>query len=199
MADNLDFFPVKPSGTERNNFAKQNGHLRLPRALKSSSMPPGFFYFTIRKQTTSGLLQRVAIGDVLYAQAGFGQTGSKPVKKSVSTFGGGAEASRRKLQPVPGVRIVECGAKEESEKETKRRERGRERRERLPPSSSALPHPVVVCFFFFAHISLRCPHDLNAWNRLWNCGKKRLSCFHRISIHNNVIPKYLDNALADFA
>ena len=146
MADNLDFFPVKPSGTERNNFAKQNGHLRLPRALKSSSMPPGFFY--LRKQTTSGLLQRVATGDVLYAQAGFGQTGSKPVKKSVSTCGGGAEASRRKLQPVPGVRIVECGAKEESEKETKRRERGRERRERLPPSSSALPHPVVVCFFF---------------------------------------------------
>ena len=25
---------------------------------------------------------------------------------------------------------------------------------------------VVVCVFFFAHITLRCPHDLNAWNRL---------------------------------
>ena len=198
MADNLDFFPVKPSGTERNNFAKQNGHLRLPRALKSSSMPPGFFYFTIRKQITSGLLQRVAIGDVLYAQAGFGQTGSKPVKKSVSTCGGGAEASRRKLQPVPGVRIVECGAKEESEKETKRREGEREKG--TPTSLVLSPTPPRRClFFFFANISLRCPHDLNAWNRLRNCGKKRLSCFHRISIHNNVIPKYLDNALTDFA
>ena len=25
---------------------------------------------------------------------------------------------------------------------------------------------VVVCVFFFAHITLRCPHNLNAWNRL---------------------------------
>ena len=25
---------------------------------------------------------------------------------------------------------------------------------------------AVVCVFFFAHITLRCPHDLNAWNRL---------------------------------
>ena len=47
--------------------------------------------------------------------------------------------------PVPGVRIVECGAKEESEKHT-------------------LPNPLVV--FFSAHISFRYPHDLNAWNRL---------------------------------
>ena len=45
---------------------------------------------------------------------------------------------------VPGVRIVECGAKEESEKHT-------------------LPHPLVV--FFSAHISLHYPQDLNAWNR----------------------------------
>ena len=62
-----------------------------------SLLPCPLVSFTLRKQTTSGLLQRVAIGDVLYAQAGFGQTGSKPVKKSVSTCGGGAEASRRKL------------------------------------------------------------------------------------------------------
>ena len=49
---------------------------------------------------------------------------------------------RRK--PVPGVRIVECDVKEESEKHT-------------------LPHLLVV---FSAHISLHYPHDLNAWNRL---------------------------------
>ena len=34
-------------------------------------------------------------------------------------------------------------------------------------SLSPLPHPLVVVVFFFpAHISLRCPHDLNSWNRL---------------------------------
>ena len=42
----------------------------------------------------------------------------------------------RRKPCVPGVRIVECGAKEESEKHT-------------------LPHPLVV---FAAHISLRYPH-----------------------------------------
>ena len=67
------------------------------------------------------------------------------------------------------------------------------------PRPQPYPTPSLFVCFFFAHISLRCPHDLNAWNRLRNCGKKRLSCFHRISIHNNVIPKYLDNALTDFA
>ena len=25
---------------------------------------------------------------------------------------------------------------------------------------------LLFVFFFFAHITLRCPHDLNAWNRL---------------------------------
>ena len=44
--------------------------------------------------------------------------------------------------PVPGVRIVECGAKEESEKHT-------------------LPHPLVVFFLLTSHY----PQDLNAWNR----------------------------------
>ena len=41
---------------------------------------------------------------------------------------------------------MECDIKEESEKKI-RRKRGR------------------VCFFS-GHISLCCPHDLNAWNRL---------------------------------
>ena len=34
------------------------------------------------------------------------------------------------------------------------------------PLLSPLPHPLVVVVLFSAHISLRCPHDLNAWNRL---------------------------------
>ena len=49
--------------------------------------------------------------------------------------------------------------KEENEKKI-RRKRGRGRKEGLSP----LPHPLVV--LFFVHISLHCPHDLNAWNRL---------------------------------
>ena len=47
---------------------------------------------------------------------------------------------------------MECDAKEDSEKKI--------RRKRPTP-----PLPFVV-FFFCSHISLHCPHDLNAWNRL---------------------------------
>ena len=38
-----------------------------------------------------------------------------------------------------------------------------ERRFALTPTP---PPRCCCCFFFSAHISLRCPHDLNSWNRL---------------------------------
>ena len=69
--------------------------------------------------------------------------------------------------PVPGVQIVECGAKEEREKKI-RAKRG---------EGSHPPHPslfvcLFVCFFLLTS-SLHCPHDLNSWNRLVSraCGK----------------------------
>ena len=103
--------------------------------------------------------------------------------------------------------IVACsrrsysGVRREGRERERNKKEGKREREKGTPTSLVLSptSPRRCLFFFFAHISLRCPHDLNAWNRLRNCGKKRLSCFHRISIHNNVIPKYLDNALTDFA
>ena len=62
---------------------------------------------------------------------------------------------------------MECGAR----KEIIRRKRGREEGERaLTPT----PPPGFLFFFFAAHISLRCPHDLNAWKRLGNLGGDRL-------------------------
>ena len=54
---------------------------------------------------------------------------------------------------------------EERDNKEEKRERGRKRA--LTPT----PPPG---FFFAAHISLRCPHDLNAWNRLGNLGSDRL-------------------------
>ena len=62
--------------------------------------------------------------------------------------------------PVLVILIVECGAKEESEKKLGGKKEG-------VPSLSPLPHPlVVVVFFFSAHICLHSPHDLYAWSRL---------------------------------
>ena len=66
---------------------------------------------------------------------------------------------------------MECGAKEVSEKKILGK--------RGSPSLSPLPHPlvvvVVVVVFFSAQISLRCPHDLNARNRLVRCMKSSAS------------------------
>ena len=56
---------------------------------------------------------------------------------------------------------MERGAKEESEKKI-RRKRGRGGKEVFRFHS----YPSPSLFFFPAHISLRGPHDLNAWNKL---------------------------------
>ena len=58
-----------------------------------------------------------------------------------------------------------CGAKEESEKNNKekKRERGRGGNVQFPRSH---PYSSPSLFFFSAHISLRSPHNLNAWSRL---------------------------------
>ena len=70
--------------------------------------------------------------------------------------------------PVPGVQIVECGTKEEREKKI-RRKRGR--------GLSPLPHPLFVCLFVFFLLtsSLRCPQDLNSWNRLVSRARGKLT------------------------
>ena len=50
---------------------------------------------------------------------------------------------------------MECGAKKESEKNNKEKKRERERErglESLVPSSSALPHPLVVVFFLLTSL-----------------------------------------------
>ena len=51
------------------------------------------------------------------------------------------------------TRCVACSRRSD------RRCKGREQEKKYP-----LLHPLVV--FFPAHISLHCPNDLNAWNRL---------------------------------
>ena len=53
------------------------------------------------------------------------------------------------------------------ERETGGHERAKREGERAP-SLSPLPYPILIVVFFSAHISLRCPHDLNAWNRLFS-------------------------------
>ena len=60
--------------------------------------------------------------------------------------------------------------REERDNKEEKRERGRKR------ALTPIPPPGFLIFFFFfaAHISLRCPHDLNAWNRLGNLGSDRL-------------------------
>ena len=45
-----------------------------------------------------------------------------------------------------------------------------------------------VCVFFVAHITLRCPHDLNAWNRLvlyssWRSKLSRSLCLIALLLH----------------
>ena len=72
--------------------------------------------------------------------------------------------------PVPGVQIVECGTKEETEKKI-RSKKGR--------GLSPLPHPLFVClfvcFFFLLTSSLRCPRDLNSWNRIVSRARGKLT------------------------
>ena len=40
------------------------------------------------------------------------------------------------------------------------------RRKKRREAVRSHPYPTPSLFFFSAHISLRCPHDLNSWNRL---------------------------------
>ena len=69
--------------------------------------------------------------------------------------------------------VLACPGRSDSGVRREGSERKKIRGKRGSPSLSPLPHPlvvvvvvVVVVVFFSAHISLRCPHDLNAWNRL---------------------------------
>ena len=80
--------------------------------------------------------------------------------------------------PVPGVQIVECGTKEEREKKI-RRKRGR--------GLSPLPHPLFVCLFVFFLLtsSLRCPQDLNSWNRLVSRARGKLTRKGKKKKNNN--------------
>ena len=60
-------------------------------------------------------------------------------------------------------------------REGREREKNKEEkseRERRGNSLALTPTPRPPSFFFSAHISLRCPHELNAWNRLEKCPLK---------------------------
>ena len=64
------------------------------------------------------------------------------------------------------------GVWREGREREKNKEKKRER-ERGGNSLALTPTPPPPSrFFFSAHISLRCPHDLNAWNRLEDCPLK---------------------------
>ena len=97
---------------------------------------------------------------------------SPPLKLSPRSLrGGGVHRSSPAVSrpPVPGVQIVECGTKEETEKKI-RRKKGR--------GLSPLPHPLFVCllfFFFLLTSSLRCPRDLNSWNRIVSRARGKLT------------------------
>ena len=67
--------PSETDWDEKKKFGKCNGNLRLARALRSSSTHPGFFYFR-RTNDVRSFAACFNIGDVLHAQAGFGQTRS---------------------------------------------------------------------------------------------------------------------------
>ena len=67
--------PSETDWDEKKKFGKCNGNLRLARALRSSSTPPGFFYFR-RTNDVRSFAACFNIGDVLHTQAGFGQTRS---------------------------------------------------------------------------------------------------------------------------
>ena len=68
--------------------------------------------------------------------------------------------------------------KSKRSKKRNKGERGRGRGRGEGTSFALIPYPTPPprCFFFFpAHISLRSPHDLNAWNRLsMNFNKSKL-------------------------
>ena len=99
---------------------------------------------------------------------------SPPLKLSPRSLSGGAvhrSSPAVSRPPVPGVQIVECSSTEEREKKI-RRKRGR--------GLSPLPHPLFVCLFvclfvFLLTSSLRCPHDLNSWNRLVSRARGKLT------------------------
>ena len=78
-----------------------------------------------------------------------------------------------------------CGAKEESEKNSKekKRERGRGGNAQFPRS-----HPYSSPSFFFFLLTSLCavPTIWTPGAGYLNCGQKRFSSFHRISIHKNV-------------
>ena len=67
------------------------------------------------------------------------------------------------------------GVRREGREREKNKEEKRERGGTLTPT----PPPRFCCFFFFSsHISLWCPHDLNAWNKLlcWSQKDCSLKC-----------------------
>ena len=74
------------------------------------------------------------------------------------------------LQEVRGFtacsRRSDSGVRREGRQREKNKEEKRERE-----GSHPYPTPSL---FFSAHISLRCPHDLSAWNRLGNLGSEQL-------------------------
>ena len=166
MVNNLDFFPVKPIGTKRKKFGKCKGNLRLARALRSSSTPPGFFYFR-RTNDVRSFVACFNIGDVLHAQAGFGQTRS-PV---MGYWSDRIKTSQKEAFPLVEVELKRpdensslfqafrqwsATRRKEREKNIRRKKTERERggNAQFPRSH---PTPPPRCFFFCSHLFAQSP------------------------------------------
>ena len=113
-----------------------------------------------------------------------GQTGSKPVKKKRFHLW-------RWSWSVP-TKILTCSTRSDSgvrregrnEKKNKKKNGGEgERRERLVPS--LWPYPTPSLFFFLLTSLCAIPTIWTPGAGYLNCGQKRFSSFHRISIHKN--------------
>ena len=113
-----------------------------------------------------------------------GQTGSKPVKKKRFHLWRWSWSVPTKI--VACSRCSDSGVRREgrNEKKNKKKKDGEgERRERLVPSLS--PYPTPSLFFFLLTSLCAIPTIWTPGAGYLNCGQKRFSSFHRISIHKN--------------
>ena len=146
MEDNLDFFPVKPSEMERNNFREQNGNLQLASSLRSSSSLPGFFYFT-------------RTNDVLSFAACCNRRSSARVSWHWSDR---IKTSQKEAFPLVEVELKRpdrncslfqalgqwSATRRKRARKTIRKKRGRGGEEGTPSSLAPTPTPHPRCFFF---------------------------------------------------
>ena len=157
MEDNLDFFPVKPSEMERNNFRKQNGNLQLASSLRSSSSIPGFFYFTRTNDVLSfaACCNRRSSARVSWHQSDRIKTSQKEAFPLVEV-----ELKRpdRNCSPFQALGQWSATRRKRARKTIRKKEGEGERRERLVPSLPPLLLTLVV-FFFCSHLFAQSPQS----------------------------------------